>query len=99
MALPGREREMRQLRIREGDMTDCPTCGQRVPEPRPLLDATPNDHRVGRIVRAVLNELVGCEVTCERVVELVAARLEEKLGYCAGVARGMSTRAVAYVLD
>ena len=38
---------------------DCPTCHQRIPEPRPLRDASPADHLAGRAVRAVLNELVG----------------------------------------
>ena len=49
-------------------------------------------------MRSVLNELVGQEVLRERVVELVARRLEERLGYRAGVARGMGERVVAYVL-
>jgi hypothetical protein len=80
-------------------MSDCPTCHQRIPEPRPIRDASPADHLVGRAVRSVLNELVGHEVTRERVSELVAARLEEKLGYRASVARGMAERAVAYVLE
>ena len=79
-------------------MPDCPTCGQRVPEPRPLQDASPSDHLVGRVVRSVLNELFGQETTRERVVELVARRLEERLGYRAGVARGMGERVVAYML-
>ena len=79
-------------------MPDCPTCHQCIPEPRPLRDASPSDHLVGRAVRSVLNELVGQEVLRERVVELMARRLEERLGYRAGVARGMSERAVAYVL-
>lgn len=77
---------------------NCSTCGQRIPEPRPLRDASPDDHKAARAVRSVLNELVGQETTRERVVELVARRLEERLGYRAGVARGMGERVVAYVL-
>ena len=76
-------------------MSDCPTCGQRIPEPRPLRDASPDDHKAARAVRAVLNELVGQEVLRDRVVELVEARLTG-LGY--RDAREMSERAVAYVL-
>lgn len=76
-------------------MSDCPTCHQRIPEPRPLRDASPDDHKAARAVRAVLNELVGQEVLRSRVAELVAGRLAE-LGY--RDARGMSERAVAYVL-
>jgi len=76
-------------------MSDCPTCGQRIPEPRPFRDASPDDHKAARAVRAVLNELVGQEVLRDRVVELVEARLTG-LGY--RDAREMSERAVAYVL-
>jgi len=74
---------------------DCPTCHQRIPEPRPLLDASPDDHKAARAVRAVLNELVGHEVTRSRVAELVEARLTA-LGYLD--ARWVSERVVAYVL-
>ncbi len=74
------------------------TCGQRIPEPRPLRDASPSDFLAARAVRAVLNELVGQEVLRSRVAELVADRLEKKLGYRASVAQGMAERAVAYVL-
>jgi hypothetical protein len=76
-------------------MSNCPTCGQRIPEPRPFRDASPDDHKAARAVRAVLNELVGQEVLRDRVVELVEARLTG-LGY--RDAREMSERAVAYVL-
>jgi|HubBroStandDraft_2_1064218.scaffolds.fasta_scaffold14265_2 hypothetical protein len=76
-------------------MPDCPACGQRIPEPRPFRDASPDDHKAARAVRAVLNELVGQEVLRARVVELVEARLTG-LGY--RDAREMSERAVAYVL-
>lgn len=76
---------------------DCPTCGQRIPEPRPLRDATPDDHRVGRAVRAVLNELVGQEVLRSRVAEIVAERLV-RIGYPVSEVVGMSERAVGYVL-
>ena len=74
---------------------DCPTCGQRIPEPRPLRDVSPDDHKAARAVRAVLNELVGQEVLREHVVALVAERLS-KLGY--RKSRAMGERAVAYVL-
>ena len=80
-------------------MSDCPTCHQRIPEPRPLRDASPDDHKAARAVRAVLNELVGQEVLRSRVAELVADRLEEKLSYKASVALEKAERAVAYVLD
>lgn len=80
-------------------MSDCPTCGRLLPEPRPLRDASPTDHLAARAVRAVLNELVGQSVTTEQVAKLVADRLEEKLGYEANVAHGMAERAVAYVLS
>jgi hypothetical protein len=76
-------------------MSNCLTCGQRIPEPRPLRDASPDDHKAARAVRAVLNELVGQEVLRARVVELVAERLS-KVGYRGS--RGMAERAVAYVL-
>ena len=80
-------------------MSDCPTCHPRIPEPRPLRDASPDDHKAARAVRAVLNELVGQEVLRSRVAELVADRLEEKLSYKASVALEKAERAVAYVLD
>ena len=80
-------------------MSDCPTCHQRIPEPRPLRDASPSDFLAARAVRAVLNELVGQEVLRSRVAELVADRLEEKLGYRASVALEKAERAVAYVLN
>lgn len=78
---------------------NCSTCGQRIPEPRPLRDASPSDFLAARAVRAVLNELVGQEVLRSRVAELVADRLEEKLSYKASVALEKAERAVAYVLD
>jgi len=56
-------------------MSDCPTCGQRIPEPRPFRDASPDDHKAARAVRAVLNELVGQEVARSRVAELVGCAL------------------------
>ena len=75
-------------------VSDCPTCGQRIPEPRPLRDASPDDLKAARAVRAVLNELVGQEVTRSRVAELVEVRLRE-LGYRDA---GVMSEAVAYVL-
>jgi hypothetical protein len=77
---------------------DCPTCGQRIPEPRPFRDASPDDHKAARAVRAVLNELVGQPPMAElpRVVTALVADRLSKLGY--RNARGMAERAVAYVL-
>jgi hypothetical protein len=78
---------------------DCPTCHQRIPEPRPFRDASPDDHRAARAVRAVLNELVGQPPMAElpRVVTALVADRLAKLGY--RDASGMAERAVAYVLS
>ena len=77
---------------------NCSTCGQRIPEPRPLRDASPDDHKAARAVRAVLNELVGQGPRASGSWSSWRGGSRKRLGYRAGVARGMGERVVAYVL-
>ena len=76
-------------------MSDCPTCHQRIPEPRPLRDASPSDFLAARAVRAVLNELVGQEVLRSRVAELVADRLARAAATGTPASRSRSRASVA----
>lgn len=60
-------------------MTKCPTCGQRIDPPAPLRITRENDHKVGRAVRAVVNELVGRPNTPE-TRQAGEKLLQERLG-------------------
>jgi hypothetical protein len=81
-------------------MPDCPTCGRPIHETLPPRDASPTDHKVGRAVRAVLNELVG-QPNVPSTREFAVGRLQERLmamGLRALAARELATNAINYML-